>query len=567
VVLEAKPKKIALLFFHHYEAVLALDAPLDAATDLEVYRGWESLRPYSEKTELIDLGSTREPNLEKLVEISPDLIIAAAGVHDAMLDDLRKVASTVVVSRADNFSTWQGTLREYGKILGEEALAEERITNLETLIADAREALNSHSDETVALIRPTEKEVTYWLPDYVFNPEGGLGMSSAFPKQDGVGAGAVTSYEGFADGDPDYIFLYEDALDENDETIWTTLEENALWKSLSAVKLGHVYTLDRSAFSGGPLAMELGVRTILSAMSPSEAGQVNQSDVSAWPRTYVDALGRDVVIEKQPERVISLMHVQFPDVILSLGVVPVGAASADTVVNVWKAFEEVTKNTNIVDIGSPMAPNLEQILELEPDIILAAAGVNDEQLTQLEGISTVVFLDQQSALTDHEPLVREIGKVLGKEAEGEQVLESVREKVEVGKAALAEFYASGETALFLMTAGNKELYIYDEKIVPFNKETGLGISLPENYPSTAGTITLEGLADLNPDHIFVLMNVGSEWGEGIPDEYRTNAVWNAISAAKNGHVYIHDASAFAQNAPIATLYGIDYVVNTLTKAN
>ncbi len=269
VVLEAKPQKIALLFFHHYEAVLALNAPLYAATDLEVYNGWESLKPYSEKTELIDLGGTREPNLEKLVEIEPDLIIAASGVHDAIFDSLRKIAPTVVVSRMDNsFGTWQGTLREYGKILGEEALAEERITDLEALITETRNTLIAHSDETVALIRPLEKEINYWMPDYLYNPEGGLGITGALSKPDSVSAGAVSSYEGFADADPDYIFFYEDALNENDETIRKGLEENTLWRSLSAVKLGHVYILDRSAFSGGPLAMELGVKTILNAMAP-----------------------------------------------------------------------------------------------------------------------------------------------------------------------------------------------------------------------------------------------------------------------------------------------------------
>lgn len=270
VVLEAKPQKIAMLFFHHYEAMLALDAPLYAAAALEVYNGWESLKPFAEKTELVDLGGTREPNLEKLVEVEPDLIIAAFGVHDAILENLRKIAPTVAVSRTDNFSTWQGTIREYGKILGEEALAEERITNLESLIKEARETLSAHSGEAVALIRTFDKDVNYWMPDFLYNTEGGVGLTSALEKPDGVAAGAVVSYEGFADANPAYIFLYEDALDESDEAVWKSLETNALWNSLDAVKNGRVYILDRSVFSGGPLAMELGVNAILDAMTASK---------------------------------------------------------------------------------------------------------------------------------------------------------------------------------------------------------------------------------------------------------------------------------------------------------
>lgn len=270
VVLEEKPQKIALLFFHHFEAALALDAQLYAAATLEAYNGWESLRPYAEKRELIDLGGTREPNLEKLVEIEPDLIIAAAGVHDSMLENLQKIAPTVVVSRADNFGTWQGTLLEYGKILGEEELAEKRTSDLENLIVENRETLSVYSDKTVALIRPLEKEVNYWIPDFLYNSEGGLGLTSAFPKPDSVSAGGTISYEAFADADPDYIFLYEDALDESDEAMWATLEEDTVWNSLSAVKNGHVYILDRSVFSGGPLAMEMGIRIISESILSAE---------------------------------------------------------------------------------------------------------------------------------------------------------------------------------------------------------------------------------------------------------------------------------------------------------
>lgn len=267
VTLEAKPKKIALLFFHHYEATLALNAPLYAAVDTtDVYNGWESLKPFSEKSELVDLGATRAPNLEKILEIEPDLIIAAAGVHDDVLDNLRKIAPTVVVSRAGNFSTWQGTLREYGKILGEEVLAEERIVNLETLIADAHDTLSAYSDKTVALARTQEKDVGYWLPDFLFSADN-VGLNSSLEQQGGVGAGSIISYESFADDNPDYIFLYQDALDEVDETIWKRLDEDAVWNSMSAVKNGNVYILDRSVFSGGPLAMELGIRAITEAMT------------------------------------------------------------------------------------------------------------------------------------------------------------------------------------------------------------------------------------------------------------------------------------------------------------
>ncbi len=45
--------------------------------------------------------------------------------------------------------------------------------------------------------------------------------------------------------------------------------------------------------------------------------------------------------------------------------------------------------------------------------------------------------------------------------------------------------------------------------------------------------------------------------------YEESAVWNNINAVKNKNVYIVDRSLFAQDAPIATMYGIDIVVDLL----
>lgn len=266
VEIAEKPMKIALMSFHHYEALLVLDAPLYAATAINVYTGWETLKPYAEKTELIDLGDNQSPNLEKLAECEPDLILAGAGTHDEIAESLNKIAPTIYVGRSGNFGTWQGMVREFGKILGEEALAEERIAELETLISTSRDQLSVHADKTVAMVRLMEKEVKYWTPDFVYNQEGGLGLISAFAEGEGERAGTVVSYEGLVELNPDYIFIYEDALTEDDETMLASVEGTALWESLNAVKNGNVHILDRSVFSGGPLAMELGTNAIVAAM-------------------------------------------------------------------------------------------------------------------------------------------------------------------------------------------------------------------------------------------------------------------------------------------------------------
>jgi iron complex transport system substrate-binding protein len=298
-----------------------------------------------------------------------------------------------------------------------------------------------------------------------------------------------------------------------------------------------------------------------------EQEQENNEEISAFPITYTDALGREVVIEKEPQRIVSLMHVLYPDVLLSLGITPIGVASADTQHNIWEAYKSYTDVTKSEDIGAPRGINFEKVLSLEPDLILAAAGgIHDDLLEQLEAITTVVYIDQRKASTDRAYGVREISKVLGMEAEGEAVLERVNQKIADGREKLKDFAAKGETVVF-SSLGDKVSWLYGKNIAPTNEENGLGLKLPDNYPSdTTASIGVEGMAELNPDHLFILVDKAT-FKESDLSTYTDNSVWNSISAVKNGNVHILDLSAFAQDAPIATEYGVDVVVDILTKDN
>lgn len=288
---------------------------------------------------------------------------------------------------------------------------------------------------------------------------------------------------------------------------------------------------------------------------------------SIYPITYVDALGKQVIIEKEPERIVSVMHVLYPDVLLSLGIVPVGIASADTQFSTWEAYKSYIEQYEFVDIGEPRSPNIEKILSLQPDLILAAANVHDPVYDQLSAIAPVVYFDQRKMQTDRTYAVQEISKALGKESEGEALLAQIDEKITAGREELASFAAKGETVLFTTVYKNGTFGLYGQNIAPTNPENGLGLTVPSNYPEdTTKEMSMEGMSVLNPDHLFIFLDK-SEHGQTVAEdelkELEKSAVWKNIPAVKNGNVYIVDRSLFAQDAPLATMYGIDQVVNIL----
>jgi len=143
-VLEKKPERVALLFFRNFEQLFLLDESPVAATDLNVLDEWEFLAPYKDR-DIADIGSIANPNVEKLLEIDPDLIIVVANRYESYGGKLEQIAPVIVVDSNEN--NWQGALREYGKIFGKEQKAEDEIARMEALIADSQEKLTADRDK------------------------------------------------------------------------------------------------------------------------------------------------------------------------------------------------------------------------------------------------------------------------------------------------------------------------------------------------------------------------------------------------------------------------------------
>jgi iron complex transport system substrate-binding protein len=553
VTLEKAPERVVLLFFHHYEPVLALDINLVAATDVDVFEGWGSLRPYAEDRELIDLGDLQSPNLEKIIETGPDLILYSARYHEKIAENLQKIAPSVAVGGGPGstdplWGTWQGTLREYGKIFGREQRAEEEILRLEGLIGDAKEKLAPLAEKTFVFIHPLEKIIYQWMPDYVFSPRGGLGLKSPVEKT------AQLSMESLAGLNPDYIVLYNDAVDTSDEDMLNKLNrENSVWLSLKAVKAGQFLFVDRSAFSGGPLGIELGINTLLENLGPSLSGTGSAAGSAAWPRTYTDAAGRTVTLEGFPQKIV-VDYLPYWEYLMALNIIPAGAALADHYRQTWDAFEGYDLAA-VADMGSADL-NLEKLVALSPGLVFIARPRGVENL---EKIAPLIVMDGQLR-QDWRYGLREFGKILGREKEAEAKIREVDARLAADKDRLGNVL-KGKTVLMLSVMG-KGRYFSARRTDFYDPETGLGFTAPQGYPEFGAgyqQLSLETIGEMDPDIVFLAV---FDEDTSSADELRNNPVWKNIRAAREGKVFIIDGSAHATSV-IATEYTIKKMVDFL----
>jgi iron complex transport system substrate-binding protein len=257
VVIEKKPERMASNYVPYWEYLMALDTPPIATAYAQHYRDtWVPFQSY-DISGVIDLGEG-EMNLEKLAEVSPDLILVAK--YDAGVENLKKIAPVIVLDpqvRVD----WRFGVREIGKVIGESEAAENKVQEMEKKIEDARARLTEkYENETVMVVSIMGKDRYFCArrPDF-FDAEVGLGLVApeGYPLGNDYEQVAL---EAFAQMDPDHIFL---VVFEGDEAIVEELKDSSIWKSLTAAQNDQVYILNGAAHAASILATEYTVDAIV----------------------------------------------------------------------------------------------------------------------------------------------------------------------------------------------------------------------------------------------------------------------------------------------------------------
>lgn len=260
IVLESKPEKIICAGFQTPEYLIALDTVPIAFAGTGTLFDWITLKAAFETVQHI--GDEKSPNMEKVIELAPDLIIAPAYLDDEIIRQYEKIAPTVTFTSALLFNEWQIGLKEVAKVIGKEQVAENFISETNQEVIKAREKL-AEITVTVGFTRAVQKSL-FALPidqlSVYYDSEIGIGLTVPQNWFEEMGA---ASLERFSETNPDYLFIsgWEDS------DYMKELESNSVWNSLTAVKEGHVYPIDVSELTGGPLAVKYGVQTVLDALA------------------------------------------------------------------------------------------------------------------------------------------------------------------------------------------------------------------------------------------------------------------------------------------------------------
>ncbi|WP_314019862.1 iron-siderophore ABC transporter substrate-binding protein [Stutzerimonas degradans] len=281
-------------------------------------------------------------------------------------------------------------------------------------------------------------------------------------------------------------------------------------------------------------------------------------------RQVTDAMGNTVTVPEQPKRVITLSELDL-DTALTLGVTPVGTINGRGQAAPPRYLDGKLP-AGIEVVGDIDNPNLETLLELQPDLILTGP-VKPEQLAILNEIAPTVITFNWAR--PWQESMQRTAQALNKEAEAKAVLERYRARVEEARQRLREH--QGETLSIVRWNPKGPSYMFKDAFASTVAED-VGLRRPAHQQDRGHThsmaLSLESLELLDADWLVIgTLATSGEAVEAMNQAEQTPAFrqLSAIQAKRFGAV---DGSLWTSlGGPMAALQVIDDIEALLGKAD
>ncbi|WP_068677289.1 ABC transporter substrate-binding protein [Oceanobacillus sp. Castelsardo] len=264
--------------------------------------------------------------------------------------------------------------------------------------------------------------------------------------------------------------------------------------------------------------------------------QVEQTEDASFPVTITDGTDQEVTIEKEPERIVSLIPSN-TEIAFALGL-------GDKVVGVSDNDNYPNEVADIEKIGG-MEFNIEKIISLEPDLVLAHAssmGSAEEGLQQLRdsGIPVLVVNDATNFDQVYDS-IQMIGKVTNTQEEAETIITDMKNEIDDIQEKVKEVTEKKSVIFEIQSA--PEIYVagkntfMDELLFIVNAENAVE---EEGWPQ----LDEEALISYNPDII-----ITTDYTENIVEQIKERNGWEEVTAVKEDQVFDIDSDLVSRPGP------------------
>ncbi|ATP41823.1 ferrichrome ABC transporter substrate-binding protein [Solibacillus sp. R5-41] len=256
--------------------------------------------------------------------------------------------------------------------------------------------------------------------------------------------------------------------------------------------------------------------------------------------------------ETVPSKIVTT-SVPLTEMLHLLDIVPVGVPTSTNPIPT--DFDSITR------VGSPMAPDLEVISNLQTELIVGAASLKDSLDKALEGMNLPTAYLPTDSYEDLKLSFKVLGTYFGKEKEMNEILQTIvakeqeLEKQAAGKELPSVMLVIGTSDSFMVMNDKSYLGSLVERLGAENIATSI-----LKTDSTYSTLNLEEIVVADPDMIFVLASGDHGANEDkFKQEIANNSAWTQLSAYKNDNIHFLDYSIFG----VTSIANVDTALTTI----
>lgn len=260
--------------------------------------------------------------------------------------------------------------------------------------------------------------------------------------------------------------------------------------------------------------------------------------------TLTDDNGRQVSLSKKPERIVAL-SASFLEPLQAVGANVVGRPSSQT------GVPEGAQS--IEEVGAVYQINIEKVVALQPDLVIAYKGMNDKFVPILESNHIPVIVVDMKTYEGVKEKIRLFAALTGEKEKGEALVTSMDDKI----AAIQDKLPAGVKRIAILHSTAQSVTVQLDGSIAGSVAKMLGFenvasaSDPLEGNPNAAPYSLETLVKQNPDIIFVTsMGDMEAIKQSMEQNMAANPAWQTLPAAAGGRLYFLPQSLFLLNPGI-----------------
>lgn len=276
-----------------------------------------------------------------------------------------------------------------------------------------------------------------------------------------------------------------------------------------------------------------------------EVTQTKEESTNENGTRTIEYLGESYEVPEKVERIVVTGAMEAMEDMVVLDVHPVGAIAIGG--KFPELYASVTDKAE--SIGEKIKPNFEKILELNPDVILGSTKFPEEVQSKLEKIAPTILVSHIS--TNWESNLNLLAELTGKQADAEKILSTYKADIEAAKSMLTEKLQDQKVAAIRIRGG--QAYVYPKEVFLNAVLYGeLGLAVPNEVAKAKSqeAISVEQLADMNPDYLFVQFSTDENAdAPNALEDFKKNPIIQNITAFKNDQVFVNVLDPLMEGGP------------------